>query len=264
MRIVVLVKPVPDPASGAERLGPDGRLDQAAGPAVVNGNDEYALEAALKLVEAHGGEVTLVSMAPANAPETMRKALAMGAASGVHVTDPALEGSDTIHGPRPGRGTMASSSTSCWPASTPRTGCRASCRPASRPCDGCPTSRTRPGSSPTREPAASASTASARPGSTCSRPRCPRSSPARRPSASRATRRSKGIMAARSRTIDTRALGDLGVDGGCWRGRDDDRGRRLAAARGPRRHTGRARGSRGGRPAARGVPRRAPPGRGAG
>ena len=74
MRIVVLVKPVPDPASGAERLGPDGRLDRAASPAVVNGNDEYALEAALKLVEAHGGEVRLVSMAPTNAPETMRKA----------------------------------------------------------------------------------------------------------------------------------------------------------------------------------------------
>jgi electron transfer flavoprotein beta subunit len=50
VRIVVLVKPVPDPASGAERLGPDGRLERAAAPAVVNGNDEYALEAALKLV----------------------------------------------------------------------------------------------------------------------------------------------------------------------------------------------------------------------
>ena len=49
MRIVVLVKPVPDPASAGERLGPDGRLDRAAVPAVVNGNDEYVLEAALKL-----------------------------------------------------------------------------------------------------------------------------------------------------------------------------------------------------------------------
>jgi electron transfer flavoprotein beta subunit len=96
VRIVVLVKPVPDPASGAERLGPDHRLDRAASPAVVNGNDEYALEAALKLVEAHGGEVTLLSMAPANAPETLRKALAMGATRGVHVTDPALAGSCTV------------------------------------------------------------------------------------------------------------------------------------------------------------------------
>nr|MBA2373856.1 electron transfer flavoprotein subunit beta [Chloroflexota bacterium] len=64
MRIVVLVKPVPDPASAGERLGPDMRLDRAATPAVVNANDEYALEAALKLVEQHGGEVTLLSMAP--------------------------------------------------------------------------------------------------------------------------------------------------------------------------------------------------------
>jgi electron transfer flavoprotein beta subunit len=60
----------------------------------VNGNDEYALEAALKLVEAHGGEVAILTMAPANAAETMRKALAMGAARGVLVTDPSLEGAD--------------------------------------------------------------------------------------------------------------------------------------------------------------------------
>jgi electron transfer flavoprotein beta subunit len=96
VRIVVLTKPVPDPASMGERLGPDRRLDRAAVPAVVNGNDEYALEAGLKLVEAHGGEVTLLSMAPASAPETMRKALAMGASSGTLVTDEALAGSCTV------------------------------------------------------------------------------------------------------------------------------------------------------------------------
>jgi electron transfer flavoprotein beta subunit len=96
VQIVVLVKPVPDPAAGGERLGPDWRLDRAASPAVVNGNDEYALEAALKLVEAHGGEVTIVSMAPSGAAETMRKALAMGAHRGILVTDPLLAGSDTL------------------------------------------------------------------------------------------------------------------------------------------------------------------------
>jgi electron transfer flavoprotein beta subunit len=97
VRIVVLVKPVPDTASSGERLRPDDmRLDRAAVPAVVNANDEYALEAALKLTETHGGEVVLLSMAPPSAPETMRKALAMGAASGVLVTDTALEGSDTL------------------------------------------------------------------------------------------------------------------------------------------------------------------------
>jgi electron transfer flavoprotein beta subunit len=98
VHIVVLVKPVPDPASGGERLGPDGRLDRAATPAVVNGNDEYALEGALKLAAAagEGSEVTLLSMAPSSAPDTLRKALAMGATRGVLVTDPALAGSCAV------------------------------------------------------------------------------------------------------------------------------------------------------------------------
>ncbi len=94
MHIVVLTKPVPDPAAASERLGPDHWLDRAASPTVVNANDEYALEAALKLAESLGGEVTLLTMAPAGATDTMRKALAMGATRGVLVTDPALAGSD--------------------------------------------------------------------------------------------------------------------------------------------------------------------------
>jgi electron transfer flavoprotein beta subunit len=89
VRIVVLVKPVPDP--GEERLGDDGRLDRSV-TAVINGNDEYVLEAALKLVEAHGGEVTLLSMAPAGITDPIRKALAMGATRAVLVSDPALAG----------------------------------------------------------------------------------------------------------------------------------------------------------------------------
>ena len=96
MRIVVLVKPVPD-TTGQERLGPDLRVDRIGVPAVVNANDEYALEAALKLVEAAGeGDVTLLAMAPAAAPETLRKALAMGAQRGVLICDPSLAGSDTL------------------------------------------------------------------------------------------------------------------------------------------------------------------------
>jgi electron transfer flavoprotein beta subunit len=94
VRILVLTKPVPDPAASAERLGPDHRLDRAASPTVINGNDEYALEAALQLVEAHGGEVVILTMAPANGIETIRKALAMGAARGILVTDPGLAGAD--------------------------------------------------------------------------------------------------------------------------------------------------------------------------
>ncbi len=91
MRIVVLVKPVPD-TTGAERLGDDLRLDRTAGPAIVNPNDEYAVEQALRLVEAHGGDITLLTMAPPGGAETMRKALAMGADRGVLVSDDALGG----------------------------------------------------------------------------------------------------------------------------------------------------------------------------
>ena len=94
MRILVMTKPVPDPAANAERLGPDLRLDRAASPSVVNGNDEYGLEAALQLVERLGGEVAILTMAPAAGVETMRKALAMGAMRGVLVADDALAGAD--------------------------------------------------------------------------------------------------------------------------------------------------------------------------
>lgn len=92
MRIAVLVKPVPD-ATGQERLLPGGRLDRTAAPPVMNGNDEYTLEAALRLAETAGGDVTLLAMAPAGGVEAIRKGLAMGAARAVVVTDDALAGS---------------------------------------------------------------------------------------------------------------------------------------------------------------------------
>ncbi|MHB8696327.1 MAG: electron transfer flavoprotein subunit beta, partial [Solirubrobacteraceae bacterium] len=78
MKIAVLTKPVPD-ATGQERFGPDLRLDRAAIPMVINGNDECAFEAALKLREAAGeGSVTLLAMAGAAAADSLRKGLAMG------------------------------------------------------------------------------------------------------------------------------------------------------------------------------------------
>lgn len=94
MQIVVLMKPVPD-TTGSERLGPDLRVDRSSAPAIMNPNDEHALEAALRLAEASGGdtEVVLLSMAPATAPEVIRKGLAMGARRAVLVTDPVLAGS---------------------------------------------------------------------------------------------------------------------------------------------------------------------------
>jgi len=90
LRIVVLVKAVP--IVGNERLGDGFRVDRASG-LEPNGNDEYVLEAALKLTETHGGEVTLLTMGPAAAADALRKGLAMGATRAVHVSDEALAGS---------------------------------------------------------------------------------------------------------------------------------------------------------------------------
>lgn len=90
MNIVVLLKAVP--VVGTERLGPDLLTERGAAPE-ANGNDEYVLEKALKLTEAHGGEVTLLTVGPPNSTEALRKALAMGAARGVIVTDDAIRGS---------------------------------------------------------------------------------------------------------------------------------------------------------------------------
>ena len=96
MKIVVCVKQVPD--SWAEKaLDPvDKTLDRGSVDAVMNELDEYAVEEALKLQEAHGGEVVVLSMGPGQAADTIRKALSMGAGSGVHVVDDALHGSDSV------------------------------------------------------------------------------------------------------------------------------------------------------------------------
>jgi electron transfer flavoprotein beta subunit len=93
MNIVVLVKQVPD--SGAERaLRPDDNtVDRGSANNVINEMDEYAVEEALKIQEAHGGEVTVLTVGPEQAVEAIRKALQMGAGQGVHVLDDALRGS---------------------------------------------------------------------------------------------------------------------------------------------------------------------------
>jgi len=94
VNIVVCVKQVPETTAPKE-FGPDNRINRAAHEAVVNPFDEYAIEAGLQLKEKHGGEVTILTMGPSGAQDTMRKALAMGADRGLLVSDPALEGSDT-------------------------------------------------------------------------------------------------------------------------------------------------------------------------
>ena len=101
MKIAVCVKQVPD--SWAEKKMVSGVLDREGVDAVLNDLDEYAVEEALRIVEAHGGNeeggansVTIISMGPERATEAIRKALSMGANDAILVSDANLAGSDAL------------------------------------------------------------------------------------------------------------------------------------------------------------------------
>ena len=96
MNIVVCVKQVPDTWSERTLRAADSNLDRDAADAIINELDEYAIEEGLQLAEAHGGEVTILSMGPQRASESIRKALSMGADKAIHLVDDALAGSDAI------------------------------------------------------------------------------------------------------------------------------------------------------------------------
>jgi electron transfer flavoprotein beta subunit len=93
VNIVVLVKQVPD--SGAERTlrESDHTVHRDVADNIINEMDDYAIEEALRLQEAYGGEVTVVTMGPQRAAESIRKALSMGPDKAVHIRDDALAGS---------------------------------------------------------------------------------------------------------------------------------------------------------------------------
>ena len=95
MNVVVCVKQIPDPNNPYE-LTSDGRLKRDVAQSVLDPGDEFGVEAALRLAEAAGGEVTVVSMGPAKALDAIRRALSMGAAKGILVSDDALAGADAI------------------------------------------------------------------------------------------------------------------------------------------------------------------------
>lgn len=96
MEIAVLVKQVPDTYSERRLRVSDWVVDRDAGDAVIDEIDSKGVEIGLQLTELHGGEVTVVTMGPARASETLRKALAMGAHKAIHVTDDVLAGSDAL------------------------------------------------------------------------------------------------------------------------------------------------------------------------
>ena len=94
--IVVLVKQVPDTYSERKLSDSDFTLDRESADAVLDEINERAIEEALVIKEAHGGEVTVLSVGPERATEAIRKGLSMGADKAVHVVDDSLHGSDLL------------------------------------------------------------------------------------------------------------------------------------------------------------------------
>jgi electron transfer flavoprotein beta subunit len=93
MKIVVFVKYVPDAQSDRTFTDSDKTTDRSV-DGLLSELDEYPLEEALKIIEADSGEVVAVTVGPEDAVDAVRKALQIGADSGVHILDEALHGSD--------------------------------------------------------------------------------------------------------------------------------------------------------------------------
>ena len=83
MEIIVLIKQVPDVALNIKVK--DGAVVEEGLSYVISSWDETALEAALQITEEVGGEVTLLTVGPEKASESLRKGLAMGAHKAIHV-----------------------------------------------------------------------------------------------------------------------------------------------------------------------------------
>ena len=96
MDIIVLLKQVPSTESMIEIADDGVSIKPETIKWVINPYDEFAVEEALRIREAQGGSVTIVSAGPEKATEAIRTALAMGADKGVLIKDPALENCDGL------------------------------------------------------------------------------------------------------------------------------------------------------------------------
>ncbi len=94
MKIVVCIKQVPDTKGGVQ-FNPDGTLNRGAMLTIMNPDDKAGLEAALRIKDEMGAEVTALTMGLPKAEEVLREAMAMGADNGILVTDRVLGGADT-------------------------------------------------------------------------------------------------------------------------------------------------------------------------
>lgn len=95
MHSIVCIKQVPD--SAQIRVHPVTNTIMRQGvPTIINPYDLFALEAALELRDKFGGEITVLTMGPPSAEESLRKALTFGADRAVLLTDRSFAGSDTL------------------------------------------------------------------------------------------------------------------------------------------------------------------------
>ena len=94
MEIIVLVKQVPDVALNIKVK--DGTIVEEGLSYVISSWDETALEAALQITEDVGGEVTLLTVGPEKASESLRKGLAMGAHKAIHVKYESAKDTDSF------------------------------------------------------------------------------------------------------------------------------------------------------------------------
>ncbi len=97
MKIIVLIKQVPDTWSDRRIDTATGLIDRAASDRVIDEISERALEVALARKDGDKAtEVVVMTMGPPEAKDALRKALAMGADSAVHISDEGLTGADAL------------------------------------------------------------------------------------------------------------------------------------------------------------------------
>jgi electron transfer flavoprotein beta subunit len=96
VRIICPIKRVPDTAAEKKVDPDDHTLDRDNSDPILNANDEWAIEEAMRVKERDGAEITALCIGPEEAQQTIRKALSYGLDGAIQVSDPAVHGSDAM------------------------------------------------------------------------------------------------------------------------------------------------------------------------
>ncbi|MCP4041913.1 MAG: electron transfer flavoprotein beta subunit/FixA family protein, partial [Gammaproteobacteria bacterium] len=97
LKMIVTVKQVPDTHNiTGEAMKPDGTVNRAVLPAIVNPEDLNALEEALRIKERTGGHITAITMGPPKAVQVLKECLYRGADDVIMISDRKFAGADTL------------------------------------------------------------------------------------------------------------------------------------------------------------------------